>query len=70
MTVRPPPETGRKILRTALPAAVVAVIFWFALPRQRASPTGANCYSRVTASRKEGWPPAGQTGLGRCAILK
>jgi hypothetical protein len=30
---RPRPGTGRKILRTALPAAVVAVIFWFALPR-------------------------------------
>jgi predicted secreted protein len=32
-TARPWPGTGRKILRTALPAAVVAVIFWFALPR-------------------------------------
>ena len=32
-TFRPPPGAGRKILRTALPAAVVAVIFWFALPR-------------------------------------
>jgi putative heme transporter len=27
------PGTGRKLLRTGLSAAVVAVIFWFALPR-------------------------------------
>jgi putative heme transporter len=32
-TARPRPGTGRKIARTALSAAVVAVIFWFALPR-------------------------------------
>ena len=32
-TATPRPRTGRKILRTALSAAVVAVIFWFALPR-------------------------------------
>src|ERR1700730_9777076 len=32
-TATPRPGTGRKILRTALSAAVVAVIFWFALPR-------------------------------------
>ena len=32
-TARPRPGTGRKILRTTLSAAVVAVIFWFALPR-------------------------------------
>jgi len=32
-TARPRPGTGRKILRTALSAAVVGVIFWFALPR-------------------------------------
>lgn len=32
-TARPRPGTGHKILRTAASAAVVAVIFWFALPR-------------------------------------
>src|ERR1700719_3688349 len=32
-TATPRPGSGRKILRTALSAAVVAVIFWFALPR-------------------------------------
>jgi putative heme transporter len=32
-TATPRTGTGRKILRTALSAAVVAVIFWFALPR-------------------------------------
>jgi uncharacterized membrane protein YbhN (UPF0104 family) len=32
-TARLRPRTGRKILRTALSAAVVAVIFWLALPR-------------------------------------
>jgi hypothetical protein len=38
--------------------------------RQRASSTGADCNSRVTASRKQGWPPAGQTGRRKGAILK
>jgi uncharacterized protein (TIRG00374 family) len=32
-TARPRPRNGRKIFRTALPAALVAVIFLFALPR-------------------------------------
>jgi uncharacterized membrane protein YbhN (UPF0104 family) len=32
-TAGPRPGNGRKILRTALSVAVVAVIFWFALPR-------------------------------------
>jgi len=32
-TATPRPGTGRKVLRTALSVAVVAVIFWFALPR-------------------------------------
>jgi uncharacterized membrane protein YbhN (UPF0104 family) len=32
-TARLRPGTGRKILRTVLSAAIVAVIFWFALPR-------------------------------------
>jgi uncharacterized membrane protein YbhN (UPF0104 family) len=32
-TAGPRPGIGRKILRTALSVAVVAVIFWFALPR-------------------------------------
>lgn len=32
-TARTRPGTGRKILRTALSAAIVAAIFWFALPR-------------------------------------
>ena len=32
-TARPRPRNGRKIFRTALPAAQVAVIFLFALPR-------------------------------------
>jgi len=49
---RPRPGAGRKILRTALSAAVVAAIFWFALPRF------ASYHSVLTAIRAMTWPHA------------